>query len=74
MKEWHKNARFSTKLYSYCSGASKTFTMTRKHVMLCYEWSKQNLVLQIREYLTEKGIVVWMDIMSNRSSDNIYEE
>ncbi|CAF1497161.1 unnamed protein product [Adineta ricciae] len=48
--------------------------MTRKHAMLCYEWSTQNLVLQVREYLTEKGIAVWMDIKSNRSSDNIYED
>ncbi|CAF1497067.1 unnamed protein product [Adineta ricciae] len=48
--------------------------MTRKHVMLCYEWGKQDLVLQVREYLTEKRIVVWMDIKSNRSSDNIYED
>ncbi|UJR11366.1 hypothetical protein I4U23_015546 [Adineta vaga] len=45
-----------------------------QHVMVCYEWGAQELASKVREYLDENGLLVWMDIRSYRTSDNLYED
>ena len=43
-----------------------------KHVMFSYHWDDQPLVSDVYDYLTLKGIPVWMDIKEGMKT-NLYD-
>ncbi|XP_061840112.1 uncharacterized protein [Nerophis lumbriciformis] len=45
--------------------------MSRRHIMLSYQWDDQALVLKVYQRLREDGLPVWMDVQEGGVTGNI---